>query len=162
MKKILMLLAALVIKFAVFAQMPGMMAGGGKGAPAIGHIYGKLVDSAGKPLSDVSIILLQNRFDSVSKKPKDVLLKGLTTKANGEFSFDELPMFGKMKLKISAVGYKTLEQPVAFKMQMPAGGAKPASDPSAAIRSRSARSSGLTRPIGSRTWARSAPGGQPR
>src|SRR5450432_3824509 len=98
MKKFLFVFAAFVMKFSVDAQMPAMT-GNGKGAPAIGHIYGKLVDTTGKPLSDVSIILLQNRFDSSSKKMKDVLLKGLTTKANGEFSFDELPMFGKLKLK---------------------------------------------------------------
>jgi ferric enterobactin receptor len=132
MKKFLFVFAAFVIKFSVDAQMPAM-AGNGKGAPAIGHIYGKLVDTTGKPLGDVSIILLQNRFDSSSKKMKDVLLKGLTTKANGEFSFDELPMFGKLKLKISAVGYKSLEQPVAFKMQMPVGSAGGSADPAKAM-----------------------------
>src|SRR5450432_145680 len=132
MKKFLFVFAAFVMKFSVDAQMPAMT-GNGKGAPAIGHIYGKLVDTTGKPLSDVSIILLQNRFDSSSKKMKDVLLKGLTTKANGEFSFDELPMFGKLKLKISAVGYKSLEQPVAFKMKMPTGSAGGSADPAKAM-----------------------------
>lgn len=121
MKKILLLLTAIILKNAVFAQPPG----GGKmpAAANIGHVYGKLIDSAGKPLSDASVILLQNRFDTVSKKMKDVLLKGLTTKANGEFSFEELPMFGKLKLKISATGYKAVEQDASFKMQAPSGGA---------------------------------------
>src|ERR1022692_2335011 len=147
MKKILFLLLAASLKFSLFAQMPGGMPGNGKmQAPSIGHIYGKLVDSAGKPLSDVSVILLQNRFDSASKKPKDVLLKGLTTKASGEFSFEELPVFGKLKLKISATGYKPVEQSVSFKMQMPAGSsAKPTGDMSQATSSMSAAMNGFDR-----------------
>jgi len=132
MKKILLLLAAISLKFSVFAQMPGGIPGNGK-PPSIGHIYGKLVDSAGKPVSDVSVILVQNRFDTASKKTKDVLLKGLTTKANGEFSFEELPMFGNLKLKISATGYKPIEQSVSFKMQMPAGSPAKQGDMSGAL-----------------------------
>ncbi|HXB46018.1 MAG TPA: carboxypeptidase-like regulatory domain-containing protein, partial [Puia sp.] len=122
MKKILCFLLAASLKLSVFAQMSVAGPGNGKmQAPSIGHIYGKLIDSTGKPLSDVSVILLQNRFDSASKKAKDVLLKALTTKANGEFNFEELPVFGKLKLKISAMGFKPLEQSVSFRMQMPAG-----------------------------------------
>ena len=119
MKKLIILFAAIILKFTAFSQMSGN--GKMSAAPNIGHIYGKLIDTAGKPVSDASVILLQNRFDTVSKKNKDVLLKGLSTKANGEFSFEELPMFGSLKLKISATGYKTLEQPVSFKMKMPSG-----------------------------------------
>ena len=131
MKKILLLLAAIILKTTVFAQPPG----GGKmpAAANIGHVYGKLIDSAGKSVSDASVILLQNRFDTVSKKMKDVLLKGLTTKANGEFSFEELPMFGKLKLKISATGYKAVEQDVSFKMQAAGGAQKPSGDMSQAM-----------------------------
>jgi len=47
-----------------------------------------------------------------TKKAKEVLLKGMTTKNNGEFSFDGLPIISKLKLKISAVGYSNLEQTV--------------------------------------------------
>jgi len=35
-----------------------------------GHIFGKIVDSAGKAISDVSVIVLQKKFDTVSKKSK--------------------------------------------------------------------------------------------
>src|SRR5579871_249047 len=127
MKKMMLLLAAIGLYVSVSAQMPGMAPGNGKGqsAPNIGHIYGKLVDSAGKPVSDASVILLQGKFDTASKKMKEVLLKGLTTKSGGEFSFEELPMFGALKLKISATGYKSIEQNVSFKMQMPSGGGAP-------------------------------------
>jgi ferric enterobactin receptor len=123
MKNILLLPVFIISAFTVSAQMPG---GKMQAAPNIGHIYGKIVDSAGKPVSDVSVLLMQNKFDSASKKRKDVLLKGLTTKSGGEFSFEELPVFGALKLKISATGYKPLEQMVSF--QMPGAGNKPSGD----------------------------------
>lgn len=127
MKKMI-LMAALIIGAAnAQAQMPGMGAPG-KGAqqaPSIGVVYGKLVDSAGKPISDASVVLLQNKLDTVTKKRKDVLLKGMITKANGEFSFNELPLFGGLKLKVSASGYEPYETAVAFQMKMPQGGGAP-------------------------------------
>ncbi|MBS1597860.1 MAG: TonB-dependent receptor [Bacteroidetes bacterium] len=130
MKRIAVFVLVVLFGFSAMAQFPGA-GGAGKSAPNIGHIYGKIVDSSGRPVQDATVILLQNKFDSVSKKRKDVLFKGLSTKANGEFSFEELPLFGGLKLKISALGYKPVEQPVAFQMKMPAGGSapKPNADP---------------------------------
>ena len=59
------------------------------------------------------------------------MLKGITTKANGEFSLDELPVFGGLKLKISASGFKAVEQNVSFQMKKPGGnGTSSAPDPS--------------------------------
>src|SRR5579862_6829508 len=121
MKRISLLLSVLFFSLCALAQFPGG-GGGNQAAQNIGHIYGKVVDSAGKPVADASVILLQNKFDSVSKKRKDVLFKGLATKVNGEFSFEELPLFGGLKLKISASGFKPYEQVIAFQMKMPAGG----------------------------------------
>ncbi|WP_153800408.1 TonB-dependent receptor [Foetidibacter luteolus] len=118
MKKLLLLLGIIISYVQLQAQFPG----GGGAAANIGHIYGKVVDSAGKPVAEASVILLQNKLDTATKKKKDVLLKGLTTKSNGEFSLEELPMFGPLKLKISAVGFKDVEQTISF---MPAGGPKP-------------------------------------
>ena len=122
MKKIALLTSIILMAaFSVMAQIP--MAGNGKQgqqAPNIGHVYGKITDSLGAPISDVSVLLLQNKFDTVTKKRKDVLLKGLTTKGNGEFSFCELPMFGQLNLKISATGYKPVEQIVSFQPKMDA------------------------------------------
>ncbi len=118
---------------AVQAQFPG---GGGK-VPNMGHIYGKIIDSAGHPVSEATVIVLQNKMDSVSKKRKFILLKGLSTTANGDFDFEDLPMFGGLKLKISASGYKPYEQMVVFQMRMPAGGAPrtTTTDPSQAMNS---------------------------
>jgi ferric enterobactin receptor len=122
MRKIATLITILITCNSLFGQMPGGAApgaGGPGGAPNIGHVYGKITDSAGKPLSDVSVVLLQNRLDAVSKKTKEVLLKGAATKNNGEFNFEELPVAGPLKLKISISGYKTIEQSISF---MSAGG----------------------------------------
>ncbi|PVD52435.1 TonB-dependent receptor [Terrimonas sp.] len=110
MKKLLLLVLLMNGLFAV-AQVPGgqMPRGGGKPAN-IGHLYGKIIDADGKGIAEASVLLLVAKMDSVSKKNKDVLLKGMTTKSNGEFNLEELPIMGKLKLKISAVGYKVFEQ----------------------------------------------------
>ena len=129
MKKLLLASVILVFTLSLHAQFPGMAKG--QSAPSIGHIYGKVVDSLGKPVNGASIALLQNKFDTVSKKKKDVLLKALITKANGEFNLEELPMFGPLKLKISAVGYKPFEQTVSFQFKMDgSAAAKPNADAS--------------------------------
>jgi ferric enterobactin receptor len=123
MKKLFLLCSVLMTTISLWAQMPGGVPPGGKApqAPSIGHIYGKLVDSLNKPIADASIVLLQGKFDTVTKKMREVLLKGATTKANGEFSFEELPIFAPLKLKISATGYQPLEQSVLFQAGKPAG-----------------------------------------
>jgi outer membrane receptor protein involved in Fe transport len=103
-----------------------MMGGGGanKGRtiPSIGRVYGKLVDSALKGIHEATVLLLQNKMDTATKKMKQVLLKGMTTEANGDFNFEGLPIFGQLKLSISATGYQPYNVPVAFQMKMPAGG----------------------------------------
>ncbi|MEO5593178.1 MAG: hypothetical protein ABIR15_06930, partial [Chitinophagaceae bacterium] len=65
MKKIITIIVILIAANTLFAQPPGgapRMAGG-PGGGSIGHVYGKITDSAGKPLSDVSVVLLQSRQD---------------------------------------------------------------------------------------------------
>ncbi|WP_162303805.1 outer membrane beta-barrel protein [Paracnuella aquatica] len=125
MKKTLLATALFFATATLHAQFPAMAPGSRAGAqqsiPSIGVVFGKLVDSAGKPISDASVVMLHNRLDTVTKKRKDVLVKGVTTKANGEFFFNELPLMG-IKIKISATGYKPVEQAIAFQMRMPQGG----------------------------------------
>jgi outer membrane receptor protein involved in Fe transport len=62
-------------------------------------------------------------MDTVTHKMKDVLLKGVSSQANGDFNLEGLPIFGPMKLSISAVGYTPLTRAVGFDIKMPAGGA---------------------------------------
>ncbi len=104
----------MLISFRLSAQMPGGGAAGNKQgkAPAIGHLYGKVIDSAGKPVAQASVVLLQSKVDSSSKKKKPILLKGGTTDNNGDFSFSELPLFNSLQLKISTIGFKENNQSV--------------------------------------------------
>jgi ferric enterobactin receptor len=131
MKKIALLMGLMAITvLQLAAQFPGTANGKqGQQAPSIGHIYGKVTDSTGASVNGSSVLLLQSRLDSATKKRKEVLLNGITTKANGEFSFSDLPVFGQLKLKISATGYKPYEQTVSFQMN-PGSMQKTGNDPS--------------------------------
>jgi len=147
MKYLLLLAASFVWGFTVNAQFP--TGGAGKGVPNMGHIYGKLMDSSGHPISEATVLLLHNKYDSVTKKSKLVLLKGLTSNAKGEFSFEDLPIFGALKLKISATGYKPIEQTVMFQMKMPAGGVpKNVTDPAQAVNAMSSTINGFDKDLG--------------
>lgn len=122
MQKLYILVLAMFATIAAIAQPPGggtPPAGfrpGGAGMP-IGHVFGKITDASGKGLEDASVILLQSKFDTVAKKPKDVMFKAMVTKGNGEFSFESVPAPGKLTLKISMVGYAPAEQSIQLTPQ---------------------------------------------
>jgi len=87
---------------------PGAKPGGPQQAPpSIGRAYGKITDSAGQPMSQVSALVLKATTDPATKKRKLVLLKGADTKANGEFDFEDLPIASPLVLRVSATGYKS-------------------------------------------------------
>jgi len=116
MKKIYLAVTALIISIVTFAQPPAGMqnrqGGGGQNAPKIGHLFGRIVDSANHGIAQASVVLLQSKADSAGKKSKPVLLKGLNASAIGDFSFEDLPLFTNLTVKISAVGFKPYEQTV--------------------------------------------------
>ncbi len=151
MKKMALTLAmGMIIMLSATAQFP---AGGGKPGqqpPLIGRISGKITDTSGAALNDVSVLLLQRKYDTVTKKSKEVLLSGVTTKNNGEFTFGDLPIFGQLKLKISATGYKPVEQTVAFQMKMNAGSAprQNSNDPSQMMAGLSAMAGAFDKDLG--------------
>ena len=109
----------------VTAQFPGGGGGrGGRGAgganATIGHFYGKLVDAkTNKGLDAASVQLFQAKFDTATKQRKDTMVGGMLTKANGEFSIENLPIFGSYTLKLSAIGYTAVEQKIAFSLKPP-------------------------------------------
>src|SRR5579872_1268622 len=115
--------------FTVKAQPPAMSKGGGGGQrqgppPAIGRAYGKVTDSMGQPLTDISVLVLKSTVDPTTKKKKLVLQKGMETKASGEFNFEDLPVFAPLVIRLSGTGYKTQDIPVTITMSSaPAGGA---------------------------------------
>lgn len=131
MRKSVLFCSLFVLVLSASAQMPGGMRGG-MGANSqnmnVGHFYGKLVDSkTNKGLEAVTVQLVGNKFDTATKKMKEVILSTLITKANGDFSFDNLPVFGNFKFKASALGYKALEKTLNFGIKMPQGGGANAS-----------------------------------
>jgi len=104
-----------------YAQFPGAGARGQMGGQNmnLGHFYGKVLDSiTNKPLEAASVLLIQNKFDSATKKRKDVIVAGMLTDKKGEFSLESLNIMGQYKLKITAIGFKPYEQKVAFELNM--------------------------------------------
>ena len=111
MKKII--LAALVFVAAqAYAQYPKAMPAGMKSS---GHLYGKITDVDGKPVEGASVLLLHQQMDTATKKMKMLLVTGVMSKNNGDFDFTGVPVMGKLQLRISNSGYKTLQQDVSFK-----------------------------------------------
>lgn len=121
MKYIATLVLSFLISYTSFSQIPtgGGRPGGNRQMPT-GTLYGKLIESnTSKPIEYASVQLIQNKFDSASKKRKDVAIAGMITKANGEFLLENVPVFGQLKLKITVVGFKPYEQPVSFDIKRP-------------------------------------------
>ncbi len=97
-----------IVTLAGFSQVPA----GGKmpQIPAIGVAFGKITDSAGKPLNGASVMLMYNKFDTVTKKFKQVLIGAKTTQANGDFRFETLPLVGQFTLNVSNTGFASIEK----------------------------------------------------
>jgi len=128
MRKTFYLLLLIFISFTAFSQYPG----GGQGRPGgraggqnmnIGHFYGKVVDKkTSRGISAASVQLLQTRFDTATKKTKDIIVSGMLTEPNGDFSLENIPVMGNFRLLITAIGFKIIEQKVAFNIKMGQGG----------------------------------------
>ncbi|MEO6252810.1 MAG: outer membrane beta-barrel protein, partial [Ferruginibacter sp.] len=101
------------------AQMPGGGANRGGQNMNLGQFYGKVLESVNnKPLEAASVLLVQNKFDSATKKRKDVVVAGMLTDRKGEFSLENLNIMGQYKLQITAIGFKPYEAKVAFQLNM--------------------------------------------
>jgi len=92
----------------------GNRPGGGR-SQLTGSFYGKILEAkTSKPIEYASVQLLQNRFDSVSKKRKEVVVTGMLTDNHGDFRLENVPAFGQLKLQVTILGYKPYEQTVSF------------------------------------------------
>ena len=121
MKNIVLIIGAIFINTLVVAQPPTGNRGGGArggafgGNSNIGHFYGKFIDAkTNKPVEGASVQLYGNKFDTVTKKMKEVVLKTVISAANGDFSLENLSIMGSFKLKVTAIGYKAYEKPLKF------------------------------------------------
>src|ERR1700712_3645346 len=102
---------------AVSAQYGGGRggAGGAGGGMPNGKFYGKIVDSkTNKPIDAVSVQLVTAKFDRVTKARKDTVINGQLTSKNGDFTLENVPIMGDYRLKVTAIGFKTIEQKVSF------------------------------------------------
>jgi hypothetical protein len=127
MKKAVLLVCLTVSVLFSQAQYPGAGRPGGAGMGSqnmnIGHFYGKIVDGkTAKGIDGASVQLIGNKFDTVTKKMKQVIYNTLITKQKGDFSFENLPIFGNFQMKVSTLGYKPLTMTVSFGVKMPAAG----------------------------------------
>jgi hypothetical protein len=61
-----------------------------------------------------SVQLVQSVFDSTNKAKKNKIISGQLTKSNGDFSLEGLPVRGQFILRVTAIGYLTLEKSVKF------------------------------------------------
>jgi ferric enterobactin receptor len=113
----------LLLAFAGKAQPPAAQKGANQKQgppPTIGRAFGKVTDSAGQPLAQISALVLKSTVDPTTKKKKLTLLKGMETKASGEFDFEDLPIVTQLVVRISGTGYKS--QDLSF-MIVPAAAA---------------------------------------
>ena len=126
MKCILLIFCLAAFSNFAFSQPPGgnfNRQGNGQNMN-IGHMYGKVVDSkTNKGIDAATVQLIGQKFDSTAKKMKDAIVATLITEKNGDFSLENLSMFGKYNLHISAVGYADYNEPVAFEVKRPQSGA---------------------------------------
>src|SRR6185369_5485317 len=127
MKKIfasIVLIATVSFSYSQFPSGGGGNRGGfGNRSMNMGHFYGKIVDEkTGKPIEFAAVQLVQNKLDSVSNSMKESMAGGELTETNGDFSIENLPVFGEYKLKVTALGYNPYEQKVSFNLKMGQGG----------------------------------------
>lgn len=98
-------------------QVPGgFQQNGRQGQMPAGRFYGKITDAANKGIEAASVVLVTSKMDTVTKKPKEIVVGGMLTTNTGDFSIENVPLFGRYKLKITGIGYKPIEKQVAFDM----------------------------------------------
>lgn len=124
MRQLVLIVASFLTIYTASAQMPaggGTRPGGaGNRQMPTGTFYGKLIETkSSKPIEYASVQLIQNKYDTASKKKKDVVIAGMITKTNGEFLLENIPVFGQFKLRVTVVGFKPYEQSVSFDIKRP-------------------------------------------
>lgn len=86
-----------------------------------GSFYGKIIDAGTqKGIEGATIQLVQNRYDSLTGKKRELILATQLSNKKGEFNIEQLPLAGTFRLKISSIGYKPFDIKVAFDYMDPA------------------------------------------
>lgn len=80
-----------------------------RGGTPIGRVFGKILEENGRKGVEFSTV-------TIFAGAKDSILGGALVKANGDFSIEKLP-FGRHRVKVSFIGYKTVEQTIVLSPQ---------------------------------------------
>ena len=81
-------------------------------------VFGRIVDiQTNKGVDAASVQLYVVITDSVSHQFKDSLIAAMLSRPNGEFNFSNIPLFSKLKLEASAVGYTLYDRDFPFGTQ---------------------------------------------
>ena len=100
----LLLFVLLTGAMSMLAQQPNG-AGRPNGAPAIGRVYGRVIDaSTGKGAEFTTVVVRSMRKDSI--------LGGCISRSNGDFEVEKLPVGPPLKVTISFIGFKPWTQQV--------------------------------------------------
>jgi len=122
MKNFLIVIVSFLTSYTLTAQQTGNRPGGAGRPSVTGTFYGKLIEAkTSKPIEYASVQLIQNRFDSATKKRKDVIVAGQLSESNGDFRLENIPVMGQYKLKVSILGFKPYEQNISFDLKRPDG-----------------------------------------
>lgn len=108
--KSIVLLTGLLISLFSFAQ-PGR-----GGQQMTGRFYGRIVDVSNRGIEAASVVLVQQKRDSVTKQISEVVVGGMLTAPNGDFSIENVPAMGRYQLKVTGIGYKEHVQELRFEM----------------------------------------------
>ncbi len=114
MKTVAILLVALFTFQSMLAQPPRTQGGGNFGAPRNGHFYGKILDDkTNKGMNGATVQIIASVKDSTGKS-RDVPVATGFTESNGDFSFDNVPVRGKLVLRVTNIGFKDYSEPIAL------------------------------------------------
>jgi len=84
MRLVLLLVACSVFIFAN-AQRPGNANRSG-GQQMTGRFYGRVVDASNKGIDAASVLLVQDKVDTATRERKEIVMGGMLTASNGDFS----------------------------------------------------------------------------
>src|SRR5829696_1302760 len=116
MEKIFTLFCTVRCTIIVSAQNPMNRAGMTGGQMPTGRFYGKVVDASNKGIEAASVTLVTSRMDTATKKMKETVVGGMLSSKSGDFSIENVPLFGRYSLKITGIGFKTIEKQIGFEM----------------------------------------------
>ncbi|HKZ65501.1 MAG TPA: outer membrane beta-barrel family protein [Chitinophagaceae bacterium] len=118
MKNIFTVVSLIFTASLLSAQRPSGGGNRGQGQQLSGRLYGKIIESvSGKAVEFASVQLLQHKLDTVTKQRKETVIGGMLTRANGDFSIENVPVFGPLQLKVTGIGFKEYTQNVSFDLK---------------------------------------------